>query len=220
MPYAIPAILITAFVLVPLPLLLFFDPFFLKIEGFLVKHRVLGSCLPWTLFRMKFKPFFDSFQGCFRDDARYFAGLFFIYRAAIHLTSILIRQNPNFYLFLELLLVLMLMIQSTVQPFESKWNNVLSSFMFFVFAFINSLSITNYILFVNGNMQTEILVMQWLQMILALTPLMVGIAMAGKWLLGKCCNTKLFPTSSGEFLSLRRDYNSLHLYNQADNPPQ
>ena len=56
LPYAIPAIFMLIIVVIPLPLVLFFDPFLLKIEGHLVQQK---PCLKWTL---KFKPFLILFK--------------------------------------------------------------------------------------------------------------------------------------------------------------
>ena len=125
LPYAIPAIFILIVVVIPLPLILFFDPFLLKIEGLLVQHHLLRSCLQWTQFKMKFKPFLDSFQGCFRDDARYFAGLFFFYRVVIYITLMSAKNTVQFNVVLEAILIIMLTVQATVQPFEKKFGNVL-----------------------------------------------------------------------------------------------
>ena len=218
LPYAIPAILMAIFVVALFPLLLFLDPFLLKFGGFLVKHGVLKTCLPWTQFRMKFKPFFDSFQGCFRDDARYFAGLFFIYRAAIHLTSTIVQTKSHFYVYLEMLLFLMLTIQAIVQPFENKWHNILSSCMFFVFLSINSLTIINYLFVVHKVSKTKILVILWFEMIMALVPLMFGIAMCGKWLFKKILKWKQNSKHIDYEISLRREsfhYGSVTLDNPA-----
>ena len=122
--YAIPAIFMLVVVIIPLPLILFFDPFLLKIEGLLVQHHLLRSCLPWTQFRIKFKPFLDSFQGCFRDDARYFAGSFFVYRVVIYVTIMTVKNTIQFNIYLEAILIVMLTIQATVQPFEKKFDNI------------------------------------------------------------------------------------------------
>ena len=193
LPYAIPALLVLTCIVIPFPLLLLFDPFLLKLEGFLVQHRLLKTVLPWTCFRNKFKPLFDSFQGCFRDDARCFAGMFFIYRAAIYVTFITVQNVNYLYMYLELVLILMLTIQATVQPFQDKWHNALCCGAFFILLFINTLTLHTYSLVKNEGDKKEILVMQWVQTFLAFAPLLVGIVLCGRWLLRKIMSCKQAP---------------------------
>ena len=198
LPYAIPAVFLLIVVVIPLPLVLFFDPFLLKIEGLLVQHHLLRSCLPWTQFRMKFKPFLDSFQGCFRDDARYFAGLFFVYRVVIYVTIMTAKNTVQFNLFLEAILIIMLTIQATVQPFEKKFNNILSCFMFAVLLLMNTLTISVYMLVLTeGNSKdTQIQVIQCFQTILCCIPLLVGLGMCGRWLVKRVSNCEQTSASS------------------------
>ena len=205
LPYAIPAVLIFAFAIVPLPLVLFFDPFLLKMEGVLVQYGVLKSCLPWTRFRIKFKPFFDSFQGCFRDDARYFAGLFFIYRTAVHLMGTVLQSVNSYYMSIEIILAVILTIQAIIQPFEKKWHNIISSVMLFAFLFVNSITI--YILFTTGTVhKSKVFLFQLLQIIVVLAPLMVSLAVCGKWLLKKIVKYK-HTSNNEENISWGRDLN-------------
>ena len=204
LPYAIPAIFVLLFVVVPLPLVLFLDPFLLKLEGVLNQREALQSCQPWTRFRMKFKPFLDSFQGCFGDDTRYFAGLFFIYRTVIHLISIIVETKVRFYVYLELMLVVMLTIQAVMQPFEKKWHNIVCSCMLFVFLTINSLAISTYLLFLSKNDELEIIVIQWFQTVLAFMPLLIGLFVLGKWIFRI---TKYKFIQPSDFTQRRRGFN-------------
>ena len=182
LPYAIPAIFMLIVVVIPLPLVLFFDPFLLKIEGLLVQHHLLKSCLPWTQFRMKFKPFLDSFQGCFRDDARYFAGLFFFYRVVIYITLMSTKNTIQFNMVLEAILIIMLTVQAIFQPFESKYNNILSFCMFAVLLLMNTLTINVYSLVEAGENTKEILAIHWIQAVLCCIPIVVGLGICGRWL--------------------------------------
>ena len=70
--------------------------------------------------------FLDSFQGCFRDDTRYFAGLFFFYRVVIYIASMMAKNTLQFNIYLEAILIVMLTIQATFQPFEKKFDNILN----------------------------------------------------------------------------------------------
>ena len=190
LPYAIPAVFILIVVVIPLPLVLFFDPFLLKIEGLLVQHHLLRSCLPWTQFRMKFKPFLDSFQGCFRDDARYFAGLFFVYRVVIYVTSMMVKNTVEFNILLEAILIVMLTIQATVQPFEKKFDNIISCFVFAVLLLMNTLTVSVYLLDQAKGVSNELLVIYWVQFMLCCVPVVVGLGMCAKWFVIKIKNRK------------------------------
>ena len=79
LPYAIPAILLAIIVLILPPTLLLIYPL----------HNKLLSVFKISEFKCvqivfspldKLKPLFDSFQGCFKDEFRFFSGLYFVYR--------------------------------------------------------------------------------------------------------------------------------------------
>ena len=73
--YAIPAVLFLCLIIIPVPLIhvLSCDPVLLKLED------QFKMCQLWTRCREHFKPLLDSFQGCFKDNMRCFAGIFFLY---------------------------------------------------------------------------------------------------------------------------------------------
>ena len=210
LPYAIPAVFMLIIVVAPLPLVLLFDPFLLKVEGRLVQHGLLKPCLLWTLFRMKFKPFLDSFQGCFRDDTRYFAGLFFFYRVVIYITSMMAKNTFEFNIYLEAILIVMLTIQATFQPFENKFDNILSCCMFTVLLLMNTLTIRVYSLLQSGGDEEDIhvLVITWFQTVLACIPILVGLCMCAKWLVMKIKLVRAKETSTNheESLLLNRNF--------------
>ena len=92
----------------------------------------------------KLKPFFDSFQSCFKDDFRFFSGLYFSYRLltiAAYSFSIGLTQ---FYILVEVLFVAMLMSHALAQPYKKRWHNVIDTLVFSNLTFINALSIFVY----------------------------------------------------------------------------
>ena len=180
-------------IIFPFPLLLFCDPFLLKLESCLVHHQALKpTCLPWTRLRMKFKPFLDSFQGCFRDDARYFAGLFFFYRTLIFITSTRVKNLIQYNTYLETLLLVMLTVQGIFQPFEKWSHNIISSCVFTVLLLMNIFTAHVYSLVVSGGdqSQVEIVIFQCLQTVLCCLPILVGLVTCGKWFLKKILKRK------------------------------
>ena len=92
--YAVPAFLCMIFILIPPPTILILEPILTK----LFSMDCFTSTPPkwyYNRLRLKLMPFLDSFQACFKDRHRYFAGLYFLYRLLfITITSIII-QGPQ-----------------------------------------------------------------------------------------------------------------------------
>ena len=81
LPYAIPAIFVLVFMGLLPPLLLLSFPLCYKVFAlFRIQESKFTDILCKIIPLEKLKPFFDSFQGTFKDEHRYFAGLYFIYR--------------------------------------------------------------------------------------------------------------------------------------------
>lgn len=143
--YAIPAILFTiSFTFIP-PLLLIVYPLCYKVFELLKIEE--SSCI--RLFCLvvpleKLNPIFDSFQSCFKDKYRFFAGLFFIYRLSI-LTILTVTDSLTlFYTLLELQLVTTLVLHGVVQPYKQQWHNVLDIMLLGLLGLINAMTMYNY----------------------------------------------------------------------------
>ena len=91
----------------------------------------------------KLKPLLDSFQGCFKDNCRWFAGLYLLYRVLIVLNMYLI-STENFYLTLEIQLILMLLVHAVIQPYKRRRHNIIDFFLFANMAVINAISMFNF----------------------------------------------------------------------------
>lgn len=140
--FAIPAFMcIASLVVIPTTLLLWYPsgPRLLSFCG-LRDSTFCHKALPLH----KLKPFFDSFQGCFKDDFRFFSGLYFIYRLltiAAYSFSIGLTQ---FYIIVEVMFITMLMLHALAQPYKKKWFNVIDTLIFSNLTIINTLSIFVY----------------------------------------------------------------------------
>ena len=111
--YAIPAIIVLATIVIPLSIILFGDSFFLKLEYLFNRYCFSQRNLyPWTRFRQKFKPLFDSFQGCFKDEYRFVSGLFFFYRIVFLLVLVVSPNSDIFYGLQQILFIFIF----TVRP--------------------------------------------------------------------------------------------------------
>ena len=86
----------------------------------------------------RLKPVIDSFQGCYKDKFRFFAGLLFLYRitilANISFSSIGFTLT---YVLVQAQLTVMLLIHALVQPYKKKIHNILDSLL------LSNLALTN-----------------------------------------------------------------------------
>ena len=122
----------------------------------------------------RFKPFFDSFQGSFKDKYRFFAGLYFVFRFTILLNLTLSEQ---LYLVAEMQLVVMLLLSSVCQPYKEKLHNIIDSLLFANLVIINALTTyNNYISHrVKLNSPIDSSYSRWLQIFLIYLPLVVFV---------------------------------------------
>ena len=115
-------------------------------------------------------PFFDAFQSCFKNKYRFFAGLYFLYRAMAvvlitydwQLTTRLIYQQGFF--------LLIIIIHCACQPYKSRKYNILDGCIFVILAAINSLSLYN--VFNDEIYLRSSPASFWIQLILIYTPFM------------------------------------------------
>ena len=136
--YAIPAVVfLVVFVLVP-PILLLVYPLCYKVFALLriEETRVIKlTCRFIPLEKMK--PLFDSFQSCFKDNYRFMAGFYFLYRFSTQATFVLTNSFTVFYVILETQLIIMLTIQAAVHAYRKDWHNILDILLFANLAIIN-----------------------------------------------------------------------------------
>ena len=181
--YAIPAFICIVFlVVVPTILLLWYPSgprllsrFGLRDNGFCNKAIPLH----------KLKPFFDSFQGCFKDDFRFFSGLYFSYRLlaiAAYSFSIGLTQ---FYILVELLFIIMLMLHTLAQPYKKKWHNAIDTLVFSNLTIINALSIFIYTKSSEKLYKEMITAAVHVQSFFISLPLMVTLLLLVLWLVAR-----------------------------------
>ena len=137
LPYAILAIVFT-FVLVGLPpLCLIVYPLSLHLLGLCgISEHPLVEKISNLFCVSRFVPLFDSFQSCYKDKMRFFAGFYLLYRVAAYFLYMYSDLVPP-----VLLAVLILGIHSILQPYKSWKHNVLDALIFLNVAIINSLAI-------------------------------------------------------------------------------
>jgi predicted outer membrane repeat protein len=144
-PYTIPAIVSLLIVVVSPVIILTLYPSCFKVISFFKLDKV--RCISWLLQRVPhalLKPFADSFQSCFKDNMRFFAGLYFAYRVIILIGMFAPTRFTQSYLLLELILVSIIVIHALAQPYNNRKHNVFDTLLFFNLAVINGITLYNY----------------------------------------------------------------------------
>ncbi len=119
--YAIPALVCLLTLGIVPPILLLVYPLNDKIAYFFGITMESHPKLAKALFLIDpLKPVFDSFQGCFEDNLRFFAGLYFVYRWLGLLTYVASPTFGIFYSVWEATLIIILMMHAIAQPYKKE----------------------------------------------------------------------------------------------------
>ena len=116
--YGLVAILCILIIVIGLPLLLSLEPFLNRKFSF-----------------VKIKPFLDQFQGCYKNEYRYFAGYYMICRLII-ITIIIIFSAPNT---LIIVCIIVALIHLIFKPYASNILNVFDGLILHMMIFIVSI---------------------------------------------------------------------------------
>ena len=140
--YAVPAMLTLGTIAFFPPMLLLLYPNTLKLLQFckLSEHRFVLAILKVTKIN-SIMPLFDVFQGHFKDNLRFFAGLFFLYRVALLASYSFSQSISEYTIAAELVLLLVLSFHSTAHPYKQNNQNVIDSLLLSNLAIINGLSL-------------------------------------------------------------------------------
>ena len=143
--YALPALLfLIVFGFCP-PLLLMSYPLCYRVFGHLKISeskfvKILCKCIPLE----RFKPLYDSFQSSFKDEYRFYSGLYFIYRL-INLIALPVTRNiTDYYVVILIQFGVMSFFHAIAQPYKKHWHNILDSFVFAYLLVIHILILYNY----------------------------------------------------------------------------
>lgn len=198
LPYAIPALLCLLLFVAPLPVLLIVYPLcnrFITILN-LENNRVIklsSRLLPVT----KIKPLLDCFQGAFKDNFRFFAGFYFVYRVTI-LSSRFTTGVFLIHTIIEIQLIFMLAVHALAWPYQKRIHNIIDLFVFANLAIINGLKLLQFFYTENiSQSKTDILKIDVIQGFFIYIPiiilcLVIFFKLARKlkaWLLVKVCRT-------------------------------
>ena len=182
--YAIPAcICLLTIVTIP-PVLLLAFPLVLQLLALCgVGESRAANWVSRYVWTFRLKPVLDSFQACFKDNSRYFAGLYFLYRVVILSAYAFGKNSTHFYITIEVLLIFMLGLHAVVQPYEKKQHNVVDALIFINLAIINGFTTFNYL---NPEEKSMLNVIAWFQMILIYLPIVclscfIVVKISNRW---------------------------------------
>ena len=141
--YAVPAFLCLSLILIPAPAVLFLEPLFTKIFSIecFTDSRVKEL---YDKVRLQFMPYLDSFQGCFKDKHRYFAGLYFLYRLAFPLLYLNTTVVSKRIFFAQIVLSIIVVLHIVVRPYQKTSHNITELMILVNILFINIITSTNY----------------------------------------------------------------------------
>lgn len=176
-PFAFMAVVcLSTLTLIP-PLFLITYPLCYRIAAFLGVgdtkfSKLVGKLCPLS----KLKPVFDSFQGCYKDKYRFFAGLYFVYR--VGLLASVVTSNPMVtYALTQIQLSLMLAIHCICWPYVRRVHNIIDTLIFLNCSLINIITILNYVYGQDGSIyQSTINKLTYVQILLIYAPFAYFVA--------------------------------------------
>lgn len=177
LPYVLPALLCLAIIVIPPPVLLLWHPLgkqLLSVCG--LGECVLVKAIDRVLLVNKLKPLLDSFQSCFKDNCRFFAGLHFVYRISLFI-SLLFGRDTHLYILVHS--AVMLLAQASIQPYKRRIHNIVDGLLFANLLFINAISLSMDVKLMNypdGNVEYHILIASIFQLFLLYLPIICAVA--------------------------------------------
>ena len=148
LPYALPAIFCLVTIGIIPPILLVAYPLLNKVLTLLkLEECKLVTCASKIIPISSLKPLLDCFQSCFKDNLRFFAGLYFLYRwiaPVVYTTSSTLGTSC---IITEIFLILILAIHAFSQPYVKAAHNMIDTILFTDLLLINSITCIHYFLF-------------------------------------------------------------------------
>ena len=172
LPYAIPAIFCICSFVAVLPLLLITYPLCNKVILFLgIEENCIVKFTSRLIPITKIKPFLDCFQGTFKDNYRFFAGFYFMYRVSI-LSSRFATGVIQIYVIIGLQLIAMLALHTITWPYQKKIHNIIDFLVLTNLAIINTLKSLNFFYAENGKRSgNKSHIIHWIQLFFTYLPL-------------------------------------------------
>ena len=123
----------------------------------------------------RFKPLLDTFQGFYRCEHQYFAGLYFAYRTVFLAAFTFIRKKTVFLIVSQSLLTLMLALHLWIQPYVRTAHNAIDGGLFLILSLANAMTFYRYFLSSNSNTRNNNAIIGYVQIGLLFLPVVIAI---------------------------------------------
>jgi predicted outer membrane repeat protein len=169
--YGMIAIVFLLFIVALPPVLLLFYPLFFRLLGLCSLSESPFAIRLWRLMPIQL---LDSVQNPFRDNCRFFAGLYFLYRVLIPLLDVTVENLVEYYAGVELILLVIIVLHAAFQPYKSRVRNIVDLLLFFNLALLNGVVEFMYVSFANSKvgMEKRLTFLALLQIVQFLLPLL------------------------------------------------
>ena len=172
--YALPAFLCIIFILIPPPIILILEPILTKLFSMDCFTRTPPKWY-YDKLRLKLMPFLDTFQACFKDRHRYFAGLYFLYRLMFITIASIIVQGPQYYYGLVISLFMFIVpLHAFIQPYKKKWHELLEMSLFIIIISLLMITLYNFAFYRSNG--TLLIIVQLILISISIGYMMVFIA--------------------------------------------
>ena len=168
--YAIPAIICLVTLVLPPPLLLLTYPAHYKLLRLL---RINETKFARLISLEKMKPLFDSFQGDYRDNCRFFSGVYFLFRLLSEIIHAFTATSQGYYSLMQGLIATLILLHMACRPHRNNWHNILDGVIFLALLTINIQTMYAFSIVQSkyGSLRDIITLVHVGQMILSLLPL-------------------------------------------------
>ena len=179
LPYALPAIFCLLTIGIIPPILLLAYPLCNKcLAAVGLEESKFVIFISQIIHISSLKPLLDSFQGCFKDNLRFFAGLYFLYRWIAQIISVAPSTGFSRYdVGVNTLLTLILALHSLCQPYAYKGHNIIDTLLFTDLILITAITFFHlYVIRARVSQQTaveDVTVSAVIQVVLVYLPLII-----------------------------------------------
>jgi hypothetical protein len=179
LPYALPALFCLLTIGIVPPILLLAYPLFNKcLAAIGLEESKVVIIVSQKIHISSLKPLLDSFQGCFKDNMRFFAGLYFLYRWIAQIISVAPSTGFSRYdISVNTLLVVILALHSLCQPYAYKGHNMIDTLLFTDLILITAITFFHlYVIRARVSQQTaveDITLSSVIQVVLVYLPLII-----------------------------------------------
>ena len=142
--YLMVAVIFLIFIVILPPVLLLFYPLFFKILGLCGLSESKFATYLWKMMPIQL---LDSFQNPFKDNYRFFAGLYFLYRTIVLGGYVLTYNLVQYYGFILLGFQIVIFLHSVFQPYKERLFNIIDALLFLNLLLISGITLYNYLVY-------------------------------------------------------------------------